>query len=161
MTQTWGDLQEAYHQREQHVQSYTGKRWATKVIHNLWDLAMRLWSKRLRAVHDKNKIVPPHRQALINRIRKLYHTIGKVPNVLAGLFKHDVNKLLGKPTKYLTRWLRIAIKVPLNEKVTTKRQALHGQDIRKYLPMATHPPDWQNQNQGQGKGQLKGHTKVN
>ena len=117
------------------------KRWATNLIHSLWDFAMKLWKKQLQQVHDKNKTVPPHRQALINQIRILYTKIGKVPNILAGLFKHDVNKLLGKPTKYLTRWLRIATKVPLNEQVTKKRRTKFGQDIRKYLPMATKPPD--------------------
>ena len=141
ITQTWGDIQEAFHQRENHDQAYTGKRWATNLIHSLWDLAMKLWTKRLQQVHDKNKTVPPHRQALINKIRILYKTIGEVPNILADLFKHDVDKLLGKPTKYLIRWLRIATKVPLNEKVTTKRRAKYGQDIRKNLPMATDPPD--------------------
>ena len=141
ISQKWGDIQEAYHRREKHKQEYTGKRWATTLVHSLWTLALRLWKKRVQAVHQANKMVPPHRQALINQIRKLYATIRDTPNILSGLFKHDLRQLTEKPTKYLSRWLRIANRVPLNETITSQRRKHHGQDIRKYLPMASHPPD--------------------
>ena len=141
ISQKWGDIQEEYHRRENHKQEYTGKRWATNLVHSLWTLAMRLWKKRVQILHRANQMVPPHRQALITQIRNLYTKIRDTPNILLGLFKHDIRQLTKKPTKYLARWLQIALRVPLNENITSQRRKHYGQDIRKYLPMASHPPD--------------------
>ena len=141
ISQKWGDIQEAFHRRENHKQEYTGKRWATNLVHSLWTLAMGLWKKRVQLIHRANQTVTPHRKSLITKIWYLYSKIGKTPHILSGLFKHDVRKLIGKPTKYLMRWLRIAQRVPLNETVSKQTRKQLGQDIRKYLPMATHPPN--------------------
>ena len=141
ISQKWGDVQEAYHRREKHNQTYTGKRWATTLVHSLWTLALSLWKKRVQALHRATQLIPPHQQALIKQIRNLYVNLRDTPNILSGLFKHDLRQLTEKPTKYLSRWLRIALRVPLNETINLQRRKHNGQDIRKYLPMASHPPD--------------------
>ena len=89
----------------------------------------------------KNKPILPHCQAIMQQVTEWYKHIIRVPNVLAGLLKHDISNLLEKPTKYLTRWLQIAFQVPLNERVQKQRRKGIGQDICKYLPMASKPPD--------------------
>ena len=141
LTQKWGDVQEAYHRRENHKAKYTGQRWVTHLVHSLWALGMKLWRKRVRKIHGANQKIPPHRQDLLKRVKESYDNLGTLPNVLKGLFKHDLCTLLTKTTKYLTRWLRIAYRVPMNEKVASKRRKNFGQDIRRYLPMAMKPPD--------------------
>ena len=141
LTQTWGDIQEAYHRREKHDQAYTGQRWTTHLVHSIWDCALSLWKQRVKRVHEKDQPTPPHRQAVLQQVTEFYPTILRIPNVLGGLLNLELPKLLEKPTKYLTRWLRIAMRIPLNEKVNTLRRKGIGQDIRKYLPMASKPPD--------------------
>ena len=103
ISQSWGDIQEHYHWRERHDQSYTGKRWATNVVQSLWTCALHLWRKRVHWVHKDTKQVHPHRKALHQQVKTLYQKLKQIPNILAGLFKHNPAQLQEKPTKYLMR----------------------------------------------------------
>ena len=141
LTQTWGDVQDQFHRREKHEQSFTGTLWATKLIKQIWKQALNLWKKRVLNVYKDEQPVTPHRQDLIKQIRKMYGKIKEIPNILRGLFKYDLRDLIEQPTKYLTRWLRIAKYIPKNEIVWNNRRKKMGQDIRKVLPMASDPPD--------------------
>ena len=53
LTQTWGDIQEAYHRQEKHDQAYTEKCWTTHLVHSIWDFAFSLWKQRVHRVHEK------------------------------------------------------------------------------------------------------------
>ena len=90
-------------------------------------------------LHEDPQNTPPHQQHLENLIKILYVKHQKNPEIFRGLYKHDLVTLLNKRSKYLQKWLKLA--EPIEHLLNVKQRRQGGWDIRKYLKMATHPPD--------------------
>ena len=141
LTQTWGDIQESFHRREKHPIGDSGTLWATRVLTFIWDHALTMWNIRNTAIHNPKATATPQRKDQEHQVQILYNRYRDQPNILSGLFKYSLTTLLGKPSKYLLRWLRIAQHIPDHEAVEKHRRKKFGQDIRKYLSQAMKPPD--------------------
>ena len=100
---------------------------------------LQTWTRRNQKLHDDPKQTTPHRQHLENIIQKLYVKHQKNPEIFKGLYKHELVTLLKKRTKYLQKWIKLA--EPIEHILNVKRKRQRGRDIRKYLKMATYPPD--------------------
>ena len=139
MSQTWGDIQDRHYWRQKSPKSCTGAQWSRKLLREIWSQVLQIWTRRNKKLHDTPTETPPHRRHIENLIKLTYTKHKKNPEIFKGLYKHDLGTLLKKKATYLQKWLRLAQPLEHIQKVKTKRQG--SQDIRKYLPMSTHPPD--------------------
>lgn len=83
----------------------------------------------------------------IQEVRSLYRKYEKHNDILPGLYKHSLEVLEKKPSKYLHRWIQLI--EPVSEYVRTQDHRRPGVDIRKFLPMMEKPPE-QTSNRAQG-----------
>ena len=153
MSQTWGDIQESFYRRENSPKECTGVQWTRKIIRIIWNYILQTWTRRNQKLHEDPQNTPPHRQHLENLIKIMYVKHQKNTEIFRGLYKHNLVTLLNKRTKYLQKWLKLA--EPIEHLLKVKRKRQGGRDIRKYLKMATHPPDdnpTQDRTPTQGKG---------
>lgn len=88
------------------------------------------------------------REHTIKSVRTLYQRYAKHTDILPGLFKHSLETLEKKPTKYLNRWIQLI--EPVKDFVQTQDHRRPGMDIRRYLPMMEKPPE---EKTGKNKGE--------
>ena len=142
LSQTWGDIQERYYRRQKSPKSCTGVQWTRKLLREIWRQVLSIWTIRNKKLHNNHTETPPHRRYIENLIKLTYLKHQKNPEIFKGLYKHELGTLLKKKTSYLQKWLRLAQPMGHIQKVKNKRQG--SQDIRRYLPMSTHPPEQTN-----------------
>ena len=139
LSQTWGDIQERFYRRNKCKPSCSGAQWTRRLLQTIWKYVLETWTRRNQKLHDDPKQTPPHRKHIITQVSTIYNTHRQNPEIFRGLYKHELQELVQKKTKYLIKWLRIA--APLQDMATVKTKRQGSRDIRAYLPMATHPPD--------------------
>ena len=139
LSQTWGDIQERHYRRSKSKQSSSGAQWTRRLLQSIWRFILETWSRRNTKLHDDPAQTTPHRKHITAQVCLIYNTHKQNPEIFRGLYKHELQELIKKKTKYLIKWLGIATPISDMAKVKSKRQG--SRDIRAYLPMATHPPD--------------------
>jgi hypothetical protein len=90
--------------------SYTGERWAKRLIINLWKIVLELWTIRNELIHDKESTIKEanRRENTSTRIQRCYD----FKDLLTAKerqqwFSASIEELMNQDCKFLTAWLTI------------------------------------------------------
>lgn len=140
MSQTWGDIQEAFHRREHHHASLTGTLWTKRLIIQLWQFFLDQWTIRNNKLHNNNAHKSIQHEQLRNQMENLYRKHCIHTGEYKFLFKKNILTLKKHNRAYLQRWIDLAEMIPKNNDILQKRQRRYGTDIKKFLSQSSHPP---------------------
>ena len=105
ITQTWGDIQERFYRRNKCKQSCTGAQWTRRLLHAIWKYVLETWTRQNQKLHNDPQQTPTHRKHILKQVRSIYNQHSLNPEILWGLYKHELKVLETKKTSYLSKWL--------------------------------------------------------
>ena len=84
-----------------------GETWASKLIRKVWDLQHKMWLHRNSFVHRSANSVHQHEEEALDCAIRMEFIIGRngLPRDYDGLFRGNVNRLLGQSGTGKMQWL--------------------------------------------------------
>ena len=138
ITQTWGDIQEAFLCQQGTSIKSSGTTWAKNVIKTIWQYFLGVWLLRNVALHKRTNETPAHCQSLQMKAVKLYEEHWMEKGKYKFLFRHTKTQVRNYKDNQLQRWIELAEMIAVQNRVKTVKTAHFGSDIKKYLIPSSH-----------------------